>query len=168
MTLVFFFQAEDGIRDLYVTGVQTCALPIFAVAFTVAPAGRAEPVSDATAAESLSEAATELLSQGFTTDACHKFRAAASLEPSASRFLAVGTCWERAGRTASAWQAYRRAGELATLGEPERELAARQGETRLAPLLTRLQLNAPANATETDLSIDLDGAHFARALYGVP
>src|SRR5438874_13439436 len=26
---VFFFQAEDGIRDLYVTGVQTCALPIW-------------------------------------------------------------------------------------------------------------------------------------------
>src|SRR5204863_2425020 len=25
---VFFCQAEDGIRDLYVTGVQTCALPI--------------------------------------------------------------------------------------------------------------------------------------------
>src|SRR5256885_5556569 len=26
--LVFFFQAEDGIRDYKVTGVQTCALPI--------------------------------------------------------------------------------------------------------------------------------------------
>src|SRR6266403_5606818 len=26
--MFFFFQAEDGIRDLYVTGVQTCALPI--------------------------------------------------------------------------------------------------------------------------------------------
>src|SRR5687767_15923423 len=26
----FFFQAEDGIRDKLVTGVQTCALPIFA------------------------------------------------------------------------------------------------------------------------------------------
>src|SRR5690606_40045798 len=25
----FFFQAEDGIRDFHVTGVQTCALPIF-------------------------------------------------------------------------------------------------------------------------------------------
>src|SRR5438128_5285264 len=25
----FFFQAEDGIRDATVTGVQTCALPIF-------------------------------------------------------------------------------------------------------------------------------------------
>src|SRR5204862_4943792 len=28
VSLFFFFQAEDGIRDLYVTGVQTCALPI--------------------------------------------------------------------------------------------------------------------------------------------
>src|SRR5690606_39530401 len=27
--LFFFFQAEDGIRDFHVTGVQTCALPIY-------------------------------------------------------------------------------------------------------------------------------------------
>src|SRR5688500_20312323 len=35
--LYFFFQAEDGIRDYKVTGVQTCALPIFP-----APDGREE------------------------------------------------------------------------------------------------------------------------------
>src|SRR2546421_4171072 len=29
LCLFFFFQAEDGIRDLIVTGVQTCALPIY-------------------------------------------------------------------------------------------------------------------------------------------
>src|SRR3712207_3709092 len=29
MHRVIFFQAEDGIRDIGVTGVQTCALPIF-------------------------------------------------------------------------------------------------------------------------------------------
>src|SRR5687768_7147295 len=28
LQLIFFFQAEDGIRDVAVTGVQTCALPI--------------------------------------------------------------------------------------------------------------------------------------------
>ena len=28
---VFFFQAEDGIRDHCVTGVQTCALPIYII-----------------------------------------------------------------------------------------------------------------------------------------
>src|SRR5690606_40118628 len=30
----FFFQAEDGIRDFHVTGVQTCALPIYPVLFS--------------------------------------------------------------------------------------------------------------------------------------
>src|SRR2546425_9335672 len=30
LTALFFLQAEDGIRDKLVTGVQTCALPIYA------------------------------------------------------------------------------------------------------------------------------------------
>src|SRR5690554_6823976 len=34
--LLFFFQAEDGIRDADVTGVQTCALPIFTACGKVA------------------------------------------------------------------------------------------------------------------------------------
>src|SRR5712664_1572943 len=38
MLFVFFFQAEDGIRDLIVTGVQTCALPIFIEADGKTPA----------------------------------------------------------------------------------------------------------------------------------
>src|SRR5436189_1165031 len=45
----FFFQAEDGIRDTSVTGVQTCALPILAIGWSegdpavpgAAPAGLA-------------------------------------------------------------------------------------------------------------------------------
>src|SRR5205085_7198221 len=44
---VFFFQAEDGIRDLTVTGVQTCALPISSAAPTCARRRAAGPaVSD--------------------------------------------------------------------------------------------------------------------------
>src|SRR6267378_7015726 len=39
----FFFQAEDGIRDLYVTGVQTCALPISDEAGDPAEALEARP-----------------------------------------------------------------------------------------------------------------------------
>src|SRR6266446_9757850 len=37
--LFFFFQAEDGIRDYKVTGVQTCALPISVRAMTASPQG---------------------------------------------------------------------------------------------------------------------------------
>src|SRR5437588_136669 len=37
----FFFQAEDGIRDHCVTGVQTCALPIYGILGTVGTLGGA-------------------------------------------------------------------------------------------------------------------------------
>src|SRR5690606_40348224 len=36
--IFFFFQAEDGIRDFHVTGVQTCALPILALGTLVVEA----------------------------------------------------------------------------------------------------------------------------------
>src|SRR2546430_3202839 len=36
---LFFFQAEDGIRDLTVTGVQTCALPISNIVDDAIPVG---------------------------------------------------------------------------------------------------------------------------------
>src|SRR5690606_40386533 len=49
----FFFQAEDGIRDFHVTGVQTCALPIYqgqswaapVAVFRAFPADRADSVT---------------------------------------------------------------------------------------------------------------------------
>ena len=39
MFFFFFFQAEDGIRDDLVTGVQTCALPIYILGYPLIPVG---------------------------------------------------------------------------------------------------------------------------------
>src|SRR6266511_5112468 len=44
MFFFFFFQAEDGIRDFHVTGVQTCALPISARGAPAAPARTARRI----------------------------------------------------------------------------------------------------------------------------
>src|SRR5207253_6796923 len=45
----FFFQAEDGIRDGHVTGVQTCALPISAIASWLLPSSNSpSPTSTTT------------------------------------------------------------------------------------------------------------------------
>src|SRR2546425_11060386 len=44
--MFFFFQAEDGIRDKLVTGVQTCALPRFRRSISAA-AGSGERAADA-------------------------------------------------------------------------------------------------------------------------
>src|SRR2546430_11517404 len=46
MLVSFFFQAEDGIRDLTVTGVQTCALPISALDGDIAQLPRHPVVPD--------------------------------------------------------------------------------------------------------------------------
>src|SRR2546422_2020385 len=53
----FFFQAEDGIRDVAVTGVQTCALPI---SFLMGD-GRHGPLAGARDAERLSQGLLRLL-----------------------------------------------------------------------------------------------------------
>src|SRR5256886_3472351 len=44
--LFFFFQAEDGIRDLTVTGVQTCALPIFTISEILGQTIRLDEAAD--------------------------------------------------------------------------------------------------------------------------
>src|SRR2546429_3056725 len=50
VTVYFFFQAEDGIRDVAVTGVQTCALPIYRVLARVARLAAARALGGARAA----------------------------------------------------------------------------------------------------------------------
>src|SRR5205809_4026615 len=47
---VFFFQAEDGIRDVAVTGVQTCALPISLVGVAGASAQQRQITGQVTSA----------------------------------------------------------------------------------------------------------------------
>src|SRR2546428_9751128 len=56
----FFFQAEDGIRDLIVTGVQTCALPIW----TAPRAAQAPKRRPSTAFASPSDGLTECAPKG--------------------------------------------------------------------------------------------------------
>src|SRR5206468_7128044 len=56
--IFFFFQAEDGIRDLIVTGVQTCALPILACRLEhrgVRAAGKSGPAGSSAMLETASQ-----------------------------------------------------------------------------------------------------------------
>src|SRR2546430_16389354 len=67
MSFFFFFQAEDGIRDLTVTGVQTCALPICQIAevsrsrYEVGKANAAEPLAGEVEASKLLESEQDIL-----------------------------------------------------------------------------------------------------------
>src|SRR6266496_6013266 len=70
MFFFFFFQAEDGIRDLYVTGVQTCALPISARVIEEFRARTREPTLTRPSATDLTSREWEVLdclSEGLST-----------------------------------------------------------------------------------------------------
>src|SRR5690606_40969735 len=58
---LFFFQAEDGIRDFHVTGVQTCALPISTTAGSVVLADAAPAAADCPAVARLRRAGAALV-----------------------------------------------------------------------------------------------------------
>src|SRR5690606_40796944 len=59
----FFFQAEDGIRDFHVTGVQTCALPISSTS-TITPSRRPRRSRPVTLASARSPCSTLRISYG--------------------------------------------------------------------------------------------------------
>src|SRR3712207_965955 len=93
----FFFQAEDGIRDIGVTGVQTCALPICAIPRTSVTkpgvSSRAPPTR--TSAPSMTSRAGGRPARNAWVKRCHVFRpcARSSSEPrieSATRISTVG------------------------------------------------------------------------------
>src|SRR5690606_39419623 len=91
---LFFFQAEDGIRDFHVTGVQTCALPIYPV--TVELPCAAIPVRGRVDAVALEVAVTALLLAGVVTGGTVMVREPLGLEPDAvRRQIGRASCRER-------------------------------------------------------------------------
>src|SRR5256885_6929788 len=94
--MVFFFQAEDGIRDYKVTGVQTCALPISAYvlvdAFDV-PAATISRLQQTDTAVSFTGGGWM---QGITTDRWSGGSAAASItagDQATFTFAGTGVRW---------------------------------------------------------------------------
>src|SRR2546421_3669627 len=70
---IFFFQAEDGIRDLIVTGVQTCALPILLAALVVLRFVDARPAALVVAVAAIA------LGAGVSSAACRRERSSRAL-----------------------------------------------------------------------------------------
>src|SRR5256886_16564002 len=69
--MFFFFQAEDGIRDLTVTGVQTCALPIFGAALAAGASWQTGLTLGGIAAMSSTAIVSRLLAERLELDTAH-------------------------------------------------------------------------------------------------
>ncbi|MBS2014158.1 MAG: tetratricopeptide repeat protein [Deltaproteobacteria bacterium] len=121
---------------------------------------------DPVAAEAAFAEARALMQKGRFEEACPKLEASQSLDPALGTLLNLGECYERVGKTASAWLRYREAAAIALeKGQRERETIARGRIAALEPRLCKLAIRV---AEQREITVTRDGATVLRAAYGIP
>jgi len=130
----------------------------FVVASCVAFAAPAFAADDATPramAESLFEEGRALLDAGKVEPACAKFAASQKLDPAPGTLLNLGDCYERLGRTATAWITFRDAEvEARRAGDDRRASAANTRAQALEPALSRVVIRAPSGIAGLRVTLD--------------
>lgn len=132
-----------------------------------ASAQSAAASTDKVAAEALFEDGRRLVAAGKLAEACPKFADSERLDPSPATLLNLASCYEKVGRTATAWATYREAASAANAaGRAEYVTTAQRHAEALAPRLARLtvQVQHPV----AGLQVSQDGAHIDVHALGVP
>jgi serine/threonine-protein kinase len=137
------------------------------VAVTIAGASaRAQAGGDKAAAEVLFEQAHALVEKGDYRQACPKYAESLRLDPGLGVMLHLASCWEKAGKPASAWAQYREAEQVAVRTGDSRAEVARKRAEALEQKLYRLTIVVPAAVTVDGLAVARDGEPVGRAQWG--
>lgn len=122
------------------------------------PAFGAPSASEKAAAEALFNEGTTLMQSKSYADACAKFEASNAIEPGLGVKLWLADCYDRVGRTASAWALFSEASALAQKsGQEDRARAASERSLDLEKRLSKLELAAPPQGLPEGYSVTLDG-----------
>lgn len=122
------------------------ALLVSSAALMAAPAG-AQTTSDRVVAEGLFIEGRQLMQAGEYEAACQRFDASRKLEPALGATLNLAACYEKLGRTASAWVEFKSAAaEARRVGDAERHAAALAHAAALEPTLSRLWIRVDDEA----------------------
>jgi hypothetical protein len=120
---------------------------------------------DKTTAEALFAEGRRLMAAGNYAAACPKFAASQKVDQGLGTSLNLADCYEKTGRTASAWAEYREAASTArSTGSKEREQFARSHAEALEKGLARLTLTA--SRAPADVRITRDGVAVDRGALG--
>ena len=118
------------------------------------------------AAESLFLEALALMEAGDFESAAQKLERSVALDAQPGTLLNLGISYEKLGRTASAWHAYRSAATVAAKEGDPRERRAREAAERIEPSLARLGIRVPAENRLPGLVIRRDGSEISTELLG--
>ena len=114
--------------------------------------------ADDAAAKALFDQGKTLFAEGKYGEACAKLEASFKLSALSSTRGLLGACYEKVGKLASAWAAYRDSAAIAERqGHTERAQAAREKAAELEPKLAKLAIDTSAAKAIKDLEVTIDG-----------
>jgi len=146
------------------------ALALCSVGVCLPTPARAEAgAAQKAAAESLFDDGLRAMKSGHFSEACPKLEESERIDPAIGTLLYLAECYEKQGRTASAWATFREAASTAKAqGETDRSRVAATRADRLQPSLSKLTLNVvPETARLANLRVMREGVPLASTLFGV-
>jgi hypothetical protein len=136
----------------------------------VAQTAQAQPTqAQVAAAETLFNEGRALMEAGHYDQGCPKLAESHRLDPASGTLLNLGICYQDAGKTASAWAAFKEAVVLARRdGRPERVAFAEERIAKLEPTLSYLTVSVETTSRVDQLSVRVDGAILGEGAWGTP
>jgi len=142
---------------------------LFGIALSGSRALAQTSASDKAAAEALFDQGRKLLAQGNYAGACRRLEQSQHIDPGIGTLLYLADCYEKSGRTASAWATFREAAsEARAEGQGSRAQAGSDRADKLEAKLSKLAVKvAPETRSIDGLQIKR-GTHVVRpGLFGV-
>jgi tetratricopeptide (TPR) repeat protein len=134
----------------------------------VAEPAHAQDASGKAAAEALFESGVQLMKSGRFNEACPKLETSQRIDPGVGTLLYLAECYEKLGRTASAWATFREAESLARAqNQADRARTAQTRAQKLEPELSYLTVNVPPESRVEGLVIRRGTVNVLPDLYGV-
>lgn len=132
------------------------------------PAAAQASASDKAAAEALFDSGLRLMKQSAFAEACPKLEESNRIDPAVGTLLYLGECYERVGKTASAWATFREAASLATnSNQVDRARIAAGRAQGLEPKLSRLSIElSPEVSSIQGVVVKRGDQRLEPALYG--
>lgn len=145
-------------------GVGSLCGALVASASVVAQPAQAQ--TDSAAARALFTEGRSLMDDERYAEACPKFEESLRLDHGMGTQFNLAHCWEKIGRTASAWALFLDVAAAAKASDqPRREAAARDRAKALQPKLTRLRIDLPD--APADAVVERDGQEVGKAAWGI-
>ena len=129
---------------------------------------RADSHDDKAAAQAAYDLGRKLSLAGNFAEACPKFEESEKLDPGLGTLLFLADCYEKTGKTASAWGQFREAEAIASKQADAREKVAHDRATALEPKLSKVVVQVDPEKKIDGLHVTRDNVDIGAGLWNVP